>query len=93
VLFAPVIALQAVAGLVFGAAGSVFYTTLETAVLSQRPGQAGATSAVVSSVGMLGIGFPAIVGLVADSYGLVAGVGLYAVIPPIILALVAIGRA
>jgi predicted MFS family arabinose efflux permease len=93
VLFAPIIALQAVAGLVFGAAGSVFYTTLETAVLSQRPGQAGATSAVVSSVGMLGIGFPAIVGLVADSYGLVAGVGLYAVIPPIILALVAIGRA
>ena len=91
VLFAPVIALQAAAGLVFGAAGSVFYTTLETAVLSQRPGQAGATSAVVSSVGMLGIGFPAIVGLVAASYGLVAGLSLYAVIPPIILALVALG--
>lgn len=87
-LFAPIIALQALAGLVFGAAGSVFYTTLQTAVLSQRPGQAGATSAVVSSVGMLGIGFPALVGLVADAHGLTVAIGLYALVPLVILVLV-----
>jgi predicted MFS family arabinose efflux permease len=90
-LFLPVVALQAAAGLAFGAAASVFYTTLQTAALALRPGQAGATSAVISSVGMLGMGFPILVGLVADAHGLTAGVGLYVAIPPIILALVAIG--
>ncbi len=89
-LFLPVIPLQAVAGLVFGAAASVFYTTLGTATLALRPGQAGATSAVVSSIGMLGIGFPALVGLVADAHGLTAAVGLYAVLPLIVLLMVAL---
>jgi predicted MFS family arabinose efflux permease len=92
VLFAPVVALQATAGLAFGAAASVFYTTLETVALTSRPGQAGAASAAVSSIGMLGLGFPALVGLVADAHGLTAGVSLYVAIPPIILALVLGGR-
>ena len=91
-LFLPVVGLQAVSGLVFGAAASVFYTTLGTGTLALRPGQAGATSAVVSSVGMLGIGFPALVGLVADAHGLTAAIGLYAVLPVIILLLVWLGR-
>jgi predicted MFS family arabinose efflux permease len=89
-LFLPVVGLQAVAGLVFGAAASVFYTTLGTATLALRPGQAGATSAVVSSVGMLGIGFPALVGMVADAHSLTAAIGLYAVLPLIILLLVGV---
>ena len=86
-LFAPWLAAQMAAGLVFGAAGAVFYTTLDSLVLSLRPGQAGATSAVVGLVGMLGMAFPALVGAVADAYGLAAGVGLYAAIPIAILAL------
>jgi hypothetical protein len=60
-------------------------------VLALRPGQAGATSAVVSTVGMVGIGFPALVGLVADVHGLSAAIGLYAAIPVIVLALTATG--
>ena len=88
-LFLPIVAFQIAAAAVFGAAGAVFYTTLQAIVLALRPGQAGATSAVVSTVGMVGIGFPALVGLVADAHGLSAAVGLYAAIPPIVLALTA----
>ena len=91
-LFLPVLALQVIAALAFGAAASVFYTTLESMTLALRPGQAGATSAVVSSVGMIGIGFPALVGLAADAWGLGPAVGLYAVIPLIVLALVTLDR-
>jgi len=90
-LFLPVMALQIAAAAAFGAAGALFYTTLQAIVLALRPGQAGATSAVVSTVGMVGIGFPALVGLVADVHGLSAAVGLYAAIPVIVLALTATG--
>jgi predicted MFS family arabinose efflux permease len=89
-LFAPWLAAQMAAGLVFGAAGAVFYTTLESLTLSLRPGQAGATSAVIGLVGMLGMGFPALVGAVADAWGLAAGVGLYVAVPVAIAALVAL---
>jgi predicted MFS family arabinose efflux permease len=91
-IFLPWLALQLVAALAFGAAASIFYTTLDAVVLGLRPGQAGATSAVVSTVGMVGIGFPALVGLAADAWGLAPAVGLYAVIPLIVLALVALDR-
>jgi hypothetical protein len=39
---------------------------------------------------MLGMGFPALVGAVADAWGLAAGVGLYVAVPVAILALVAL---
>jgi fucose permease len=92
-LFLPVLALQIAAAAVFGAAGAVFYTTLQAMALALRPGQAGATSAVVSTIGMVGIGFPALVGLVADAHGLSAAVGLYAAIPVMVLVLTAAGLA
>jgi hypothetical protein len=88
-VFAPWLPLQMAAGLAFGTAGAVFYTTLGAISLGLRPGQAGATSAVVSTVGMLGMGFPAVVGAVADAQGLTAGVGLYLAIPVLVLALAA----
>jgi hypothetical protein len=88
-VFAPWLPLQVMAGLAFGAAGAVFYTTLGAISLGLRPGQAGATSAVVSTIGMIGMGFPALVGAIADSYGLGAGVGLYLAIPVLVLALAA----
>lgn len=86
-LFAPGWALVP-AGFVFGMAGAVFYTALHACMLSLRPGQAGSTSAVVSAIGLAGAAFPALVGAVADAWGLGAGLALYAVTPLLVLVLV-----
>ena len=91
-IFAPWLAVQIAAAAAFGLGGALFYTTLDAQVLGLRPGQTGAVSAVVSTIGMVGMGFPALVGLVADAHGLGAGVGLYAVLPLVILALLAVRR-
>jgi predicted MFS family arabinose efflux permease len=88
-VFLPFLPLQLVAAFAFGVAGAVVYTSLQSAVLALRPGQAGGTSAVVSTVGMIGMAFPALVGALADACGLGAGLALYAAVPPIILALAA----
>ena len=88
-IFLPYLPLQLAAAFGFGAAGAALYISLQSAALALRPGQAGATSAVVSSVGMIGMAYPALVGALADAYGLGAGVALYAAIPPVILALAA----
>ena len=88
-IFLPYLPLQLAAAFGFGAAGAALYTSLQSAALALRPGQAGATSAVVSSVGMIGMAYPALAGALADAYGLGAGVALYAAIPPVILALAA----
>jgi predicted MFS family arabinose efflux permease len=91
-MFAPLLAIETLAALAFGAAGAVFYTTMQAATLALRPRQVGAVSAVISLIGMLGMGFPALVGIVADSHGLAAALGLYAAVPVVILALVALAR-
>jgi predicted MFS family arabinose efflux permease len=91
-IFAPWLAAAVAAGAVFGAAGALFYTALGAATLSLRPGQAGTTSAVVGVVDMAGIGFPAVVGMVADAHGLAAGMALYAAVPLVTLALVGLWR-
>jgi predicted MFS family arabinose efflux permease len=91
-IFAPWLGAQMAAGAVFGAAGACFYTALQAAALGLRPGQVGATSAVVGLIGMIGMGFPALVGLVADAHGLAAGVGLYAAIPVVVLGLAGLWR-
>jgi predicted MFS family arabinose efflux permease len=88
-IYLPWLPLQLAAAFAFGAAGAVLYTSLQSAVLALRPGQAGATSAVVGTVGMIGMAFPALVGALADSRGLGAGLMAYAAIPPVILALAA----
>ena len=91
-MFAPQLAIQALAAVVFGAAGAVFYTTLQAAALALRPGQVGAVSAAISVIGMIGMGFPALAGIVADSQGLAAALGLYAAVPMVILALIVLAR-
>jgi len=88
-IYVPLPALQLIAAFGFGGAGAVLYTMLESVALSLRPGQVGATSAVVSTVGMIGMAYPTLVGAVADVRGLGAGLALYAAIPPIIVALAA----
>jgi hypothetical protein len=89
-VLAPAAWLVAPAAAMFGFAGAVFYSTLEARYLSLRPGQAGTTGAVVSAIGLAGIGFPALVGAVADAHGLAAGMAVYGVVPLIVLVLVVV---
>ena len=90
---APVVLLQVVAAFAFGFAGATFYSVLQAAYLGLRPGQAGTTEAVVATIGLFGIGFPALVGAVSDVAGLAAGLGLYAAIPLVVLLLLVLGAA
>ncbi|MDP2213147.1 sugar MFS transporter [Phenylobacterium sp.] len=85
--FGPQAWLVVVGGLVFGFSGAVFYTALQSRVLTLRPGQAGSTGAAVSAIGLAGAGFPALVGLAADAWGLAAGLGLYVAVPAVMLVL------
>jgi len=87
-VFAPGLVGQVFGAVSFGAAGAVFYARLQGLVLGLRPGQAGATSAVVAYVGMLGLGFPMLAGWVSDAWGLPAGLALYCAVPVILAALV-----
>ena len=88
-VFAPALPLEVASMALFGAAAAVFYVTLDAKILSLRPGQTGSVSAAVSLIGMVGMGFPAVVGAVSDAYGLAAGLSLYLAVPVIILPLIA----
>jgi predicted MFS family arabinose efflux permease len=90
-IVAPVVPLQIAAAFVFGFGGATFYAVLQATYLGLRPGQAGTSQAVISTFGLLGIGFPALAGVVSDSFGLTAGLGLYAAIPLGILLVLALG--
>lgn len=91
-VFAPSAAGVVLGGLAFGVAGAVFYTALQTACLTLRPGQAGSTGAVISAIGLSTVGFPVLAGAVADRLGLPAALWLYAAVPVVILMLVASRR-
>lgn len=82
------------AGALFGIAGAVFWSLLEARYLSLRPGQAGATAAVVSSIGLIGIGIgmPPLVGFVSDLLGLSAGLWVYAGVPAAMLLILLAAR-
>jgi len=86
--FAPWPALILAGGGLFGLSSAVFYTRLQAAVMRLRPGQAGSTGAVVSAIGLVGVGFPALAGQVSDAWGLAAGLLLYAAVPAAIFVLV-----
>jgi len=87
-VLAPMAWIAAPAGALFGFAGAVFYAVLEATYLGLRPGQAGTTGAVVSTISFAGIGFPALVGAVSDAHGLTAGMAVYALVPLAMLFLV-----
>jgi predicted MFS family arabinose efflux permease len=76
--------LQLAGGLLFGPCWAIFYSVLQATYLGLRPGQAGTTGAVVSLIGVAGLGFPAIVGAAADAYGLEFGILLY-LLPAVLL--------
>ena len=77
---APVIALQAVAVIFFGASVAVFWVTLQTTILRIRPGFAGTTDAVVSTGALAGLLIPVGAGRLADAAGLSAALWLFAVL-------------
>jgi predicted MFS family arabinose efflux permease len=87
IAFGPDLTVQTAGAMAFGFAGAVFYSVLQTTYLSQQSDQAGTIHAVVSTIGLFGIAFPALVGVVVDQFGLAAGLGVYAAIPPLILVL------
>jgi predicted MFS family arabinose efflux permease len=86
-VYVPFPPAQTLGGLAFGYSGALFWSVLQAATLGLRPGQAGTTSAVVSTVGLFGIGYPPLVGAVADRAGLPAGLGLYAAVPALMFVL------
>jgi FSR family fosmidomycin resistance protein-like MFS transporter len=90
-VLAPFLPLQIAAIGALGVGGAVFYAVLKARYLSLRPGLAGTTKAVVTTVGHVGLAFPALVGATADAFSLAVGLGLYALVPLAILALLALG--
>jgi predicted MFS family arabinose efflux permease len=78
IIAAPAVPMQIAAGLVFGGAGAIVWVALQGALLGARPGLAGTTTAVWSTIELLGIGFPLVVGAVADAHGLTSALWLYA---------------
>ena len=90
-VLAPRLPLQVAAIGAFGVCGAVFYSVLKARYLSLRPGLAGTTKVVVTTVGQVGLAFPALVGATADAFGLAVGLGLYAAVPLAILAVLALG--
>jgi predicted MFS family arabinose efflux permease len=90
-VFLPTIPVIAAGFAVAGAAGAALYTILISRVLTLRPGQAGATSAVVSAIELAAIAAPPVVGAASDHAGLFAGMAIYALIPVGIVALLVAG--
>ena len=91
-VFAPLVPVQALGAVGFGFGGAVFYSVLQANLLGAQPERAGTVRAVVSTIGLVGDGFPALVGLVVDAHGLTAGLAVYAVVPLIMLVLLIPGQ-
>jgi hypothetical protein len=77
-----------VAAFAFGAAAAVYYVRIRDIELRLVPGHAGATTAVVSTLGLAGIAFVPFTGWVADRAGPDAALWCYAMLP-FLVALVA----
>jgi FSR family fosmidomycin resistance protein-like MFS transporter len=76
----------------FGLASAGFWTAFQATYLGLRPGLVGTSEAVASAVEPIGLGFPLVVGAVADAYGLTGGLSLYMAVPIAILLLLAFSR-
>ncbi|RPI04406.1 MAG: hypothetical protein EHM63_10050 [Actinobacteria bacterium] len=92
VALAPSALLVLPGALVFGFGIIGFWTALQSRVLKLRPGQAGTVSAVVSTIEYSGFLLPIGIGAVVDAHGLRAGLGCYAILAGLLLALVAFDR-
>jgi fucose permease len=88
IVVAPITLLVLAAAMIFGFFGAAFYTVVQATYYGLHPDQAGTTDAVVSTISLFGIGFPTLVGTISDGFGLTAGLGAYAAVPVVMLALI-----
>ncbi|MGH8986352.1 MAG: MFS transporter, partial [Acidimicrobiia bacterium] len=75
-----------------GVAGAVFWVSLQAAMLRARPGQTGTTYAVIATLSLPALAVPPLIGAVADHFGLVTGLALYALLPLLVMAVVLVPR-
>ena len=73
----PNLEVQLAAAAVSGVCAAALWVAIQGATLGLRPGQAGTTSAVVSSIALPAYAFPVLVGAIADGAGLTAAMSLY----------------
>ena len=76
----PVLPIQYAAAAFGGACGALVWVAVQGLYLGLRPGQAGTTSAVISTIALPALAFPIVVGLVADHLGLAPAMTLYVVL-------------
>lgn len=76
-VYTPWLPLQYAAAGLAGFGSAVVWVAIQARTLGRRSGQAGTTSAVTSTLAMVGLPFPAVVGAVADRFGLGAAMLLY----------------
>lgn len=77
----PALAVVAVAGFAVGVALSLIWLALQHRILTLRPGRAGTTMAVVTTVEFLGFGLAIAIGAISDRYGLTAGLIALSLLP------------
>jgi predicted MFS family arabinose efflux permease len=88
-LVVPWVPIQAASAFAFGTAGGVFWVRIQSAILGGRPGLAGTTIAVWSSMEVVAGAFPLVVGAVADARGLRTGLVLYGGVAGLLALLIA----
>jgi hypothetical protein len=86
-LFVPDAVVVCVAGFAFGVAGAVIWLVMQALVLRLRPGQAGTTWAVVWTLSLPNALVAPLVGALADRVGLGPAIGVYALVPVVMLLL------
>lgn len=79
-VLAPHPAVAAAGAALLGAGLTLAWIALQGHVLTLRPGQAGATSAIVGAVSQVAIAVPVVVGRVADRHGIALAMTLYLVV-------------
>ena len=83
----PVLAAVAVAGLVAAIGLSLAWLAVQHRSLTLRPGQVGATKAVLGAIESTGSWLPVAIGVVADRAGLTWAVGSFGIVGGVLLAL------
>jgi hypothetical protein len=91
-VIADAVPLRFISAAAFGFSAALFWSSFQASYLALRPGQAGTSQAVVSTIGLFGIGFPALVGAVSDATGLSGGLTIYAAVPLLMLVLLSLRR-
>jgi predicted MFS family arabinose efflux permease len=76
-VYTPRLPLQYGAAGLAGFASAVIWVAIQARTLGLRPGQAGTTAAVTGTIALIALPFPAVVGAIADRFGLGPAISLY----------------